>query len=227
MILVDGEIEEATAVEIGILQPVHIATEQAIEAIDVRVFGTDVSISPGKVFLEAGGSNAWGGKFHTRHRAGWLGARGHGVEHAGPGVVGVAGQADQPLALGEGGLQDGLAFDAVAIPSVEVVGDFAGFCEQGLLGGRQLGKGSAGGQLLQRSGIFVEQAWIAGVQQQLCGHGHRLHQHLLTQHLPGGIGSRHLLLQPGQLGVADHVAARIAPGLLHRGEHQLLGDSRR
>ena len=33
----------------------------------------------------------------------------------------------KPLALGEGGLQDRLALYAVAIPSVEVVGDLAGF----------------------------------------------------------------------------------------------------
>ena len=127
LILVDSQIKETAAIEIGILQPVHIATEQAIEAIDGRIFGTDVSISPRKVFLQPGGSYTWGGKFHTRHRAGWLGARGHGVEHTGPAVVGVAGQADQPLALGEGGLQDRLALDPVAIPSVEVVGDLAGF----------------------------------------------------------------------------------------------------
>ena len=86
------------AIEIGIFQPVHIATEQAIEAIDGRIFGTDVSISTGKVFLQPGGSYTWGGKLHTRQRAGRLAAGAHGVELTGPGVVGVAGQADQPLA---------------------------------------------------------------------------------------------------------------------------------
>ena len=59
--------------------------------------------------------------------------------------MGIAGQADQAFALGEGGLQDRFPLNAVAIPGIEVVGNFAAFSEQGLLGRRQLGKGGAGG----------------------------------------------------------------------------------
>ena len=45
--------------------------------------------------------------------------------------------------------------------------------------------------------------------------------------MPRGGGAGQLLLQPGQLGIADHVAAGIPPGLLNRGQHQLLGDGGR
>ena len=124
----DREIKEAAAVEIGILQSADITTEQTIEAIHCWEFGTDVGISAGQIFLKPWGRNPWSGKFHTGRGASRLGAsRGHGVEHTGPGVMGVTGQVDQPLAEAEGALQDRLPLYAVAIPGVEVVGDLAGF----------------------------------------------------------------------------------------------------
>ena len=141
--------------------------------------------------------------------------------------MGVTGKADEALAKGKAGLQDRLPLCAVTIPGIEVVGDLPGFGEEGLLGGGEAGEGGAGGELLQRAGVFVEQGGIAGVEQQFRGNGHALHQHLLTQHLPGCRRGGHLLLQPGHLAVADQVAVGVAPGLLHNGDHQFLGDERR
>ena len=175
LLLAHREIQEAAAVEIGILQAIHITQKQTIEAIHGWILGADIRISARQVLLETGGGHARRRKPHTRHRAGRLAAGAHGVEHTGPAVVGISTEADQALAQGQGGLQDRLPLHAVAIPGIEVVGDLAGFGEEGLFGGRQLCKGRAGGKFLQRSCIFVEQAWIAGVQQQRCGHGHRLH----------------------------------------------------
>ena len=227
LLLAHREIEEAAAVEIGVLETIHIAEEQPIKAIDGWIPGADVAISTGQILLEARGGDARRGELHTRHRAGRLAARAHRVENSCPGVVGVAGEGDQSLAQGQGGLQDRLPLCAVTVPGVEVVGDLAGFGEEGLLGGGEAGESSAGGELLQRRCVLVEQGGIAGVEQQFRRNGHALHQHLLAEHLPGGGGGGHLLLQPGQLGGADHAAAGVPPGLLHGGEHQLLGHDRR
>ena len=213
------EIQEAAAVEIGVFQAIHITQKQTIEAIYGWIFGADIGISTGQILLETGGCHARRRKLHPSHRAGRLAAGAHGVEHSRPGVVGVTGKADQALAKGHGGLQDRLPLHAVAIPGIEVVGDLASFGEEGLLGGGEAGEGGPGGELLQWCRVFVEQGGIAGVEQQFHRNGHALHQHLLSQHLPSCGGAGHLLLQPGHLGVADHVAVGVSPGLLHSGDH--------
>ena len=75
---------------------ITIPGQLAIKTIHGRVFATDVSIITGKIFFKPRGSNAWGCKFYTRHRASRQGASsGNGVKFAGPGVVGVASQTDQ------------------------------------------------------------------------------------------------------------------------------------
>ena len=86
----------------------------------------------------------------------------HRVEHTCPGVVRIAGKIDQLLTQLKGGLDDFLAFGPVAIPGIEVVGDFAGFVEQSLLLSRQC---LAGGKLLQRAGILRKNFWIASIEQ--------------------------------------------------------------
>ena len=78
--------------------------------------------------------------------------------------MGVAGKADQSLACRQGALQDRLPLHPVAIPGIEVVGDLADFSEQGLLCWREIGEGRAGGEFLQRGGIFVEQGGIACIE---------------------------------------------------------------
>ena len=71
--------------------------------------------------------------------------------------MGVAGKADQPLARSQGALQDRLPLNPIAIPGIEVVGDLAGFGEQGLFRRREIGEGDAGGEFLKRRGVLVEQ----------------------------------------------------------------------
>ena len=100
--------------------------------------------------------------------------------------MGVAGEADQPLAQGQGALQDRFPLRPVAIPGVQVVGNLGGLSKEGLLRWRQAGKAGAGGQLLQRGGVLIEQGGITGIEQQFSRQSHRLHQHLLSKHLPAG-----------------------------------------
>ena len=80
--------------------------------------------------------------------------------------MGVAGEADQPLALGQGGLQNSFPLYAVAIPGIEVVRNLAGFGEESLLLRREIAEGGASGELLKWRGVLVEQGWIAGVEKQ-------------------------------------------------------------
>ena len=56
-----------------------------------------------------------------------------GIKHTCPGVMGIAGQAHKLFAELEGSLDDLFALHSVAIPGIEVVGDFGGFAEEGLL----------------------------------------------------------------------------------------------
>ena len=140
--------------------------------------------------------------------------------------MGVAGEADQTLAKGQGGLENPFTLNPVAVPGVEVVRDLGGLGEESLLRRREAGETGAGGQLLQRGGVLIKQAGVAGIEQQFGRDGHRLHQHLLPQHLPAGAGGGHALLQPGKLISTDQVTAGISPGLLHGGDHQLLGHQR-
>ena len=160
----DAEIEKTAAVHIGILEAVDVAGEQAIQAVNGWVAGADISIAPRQILLQSWRSNAGGGEFHPRHRASRLLAGTHRVQQAGPGVMGVAGKADKPLAHSQGALQDRLPLYPVAIPGIEVVGNLASFGEQGLFRWREIGEGGAGGEFLQGRSVFVEQSRITRIQ---------------------------------------------------------------
>ena len=141
----DAEIKKTSAVHIGILKAVDVAHKQAIQAVNGWIAGADIGIASRQILLQSWRGDARGGEFHPRHRASRLLAGAHSVQQAGPGVMGVAGKADQPLARSQGALQDRLPLHPVAIPGVEVVGNLAGFGEQGLFRWREIGEGSAGG----------------------------------------------------------------------------------
>ena len=160
----DAEIEKTAAVHIGILQAVDVTREQAIQAVNGWIAGADIGIASRQILFQSWRGDAGGGKFHPRHGASGLLAGGHRVQQASPGVMGVAGKADQPLARCQSALQDALALRPITIPGIEVVGDLAGFGEQGLLRRREIGEGGAGSKFLQRRSVFIQQGGIACIQ---------------------------------------------------------------
>ena len=120
--------------------------------------------------------------------------------------MGVAGQAHEFFAQLQGCFDDLLAFCAVAVPGIEVVGDVAGPVEQGLFGRAQW---QPLGQLLQRSGVLGHHRRIAGIEQQFSGDGHVGHQRAAAEGLPGRLGGGELAAQPVELLGADHRAIAV------------------
>ena len=163
MLLAHSEIKEAATIHICILKAVDVAAEQAIQTINGWVAGADISIGLRQILLKPRGGDAGCGEFHPGHGASRLLAGSHRVQQAGPSIMGVASKADQPLARDQSALQDRLPLYPVAIPSVEVVGDLAGFGEESLLFGGEVGEGGTGGELLQRRGVFIKQGGIARI----------------------------------------------------------------
>ena len=96
----------------------------------------------GDDFLE--GTAIFGANQEVAAREGLLGDVGvrHRIEDAGPGVVGVSGEIDELLTQLQSGLNDFFALSPVAIPGIEVVGNFSGFTEQCLLFSRERLAGS-------------------------------------------------------------------------------------